>query len=153
MADSKQEVSLTEPPDGPLYEGAQKSGKASRPGNTVLERGSQNATRASGETEKRHGSGIAYLTDGFKLYEGEWKENLRDGRGTYFWPDGDRYEGEWKEGLCHGKGTLYRPDGSLTYDGEWAGGYREGYGTAYRPKGDVLFEGQWKNGYSVKKKK
>ena len=30
------------------------------------------------------------------VYEGEWKADKYEGRGTYRYKDGDVYEGEWK---------------------------------------------------------
>lgn len=29
------------------------------------------------------------------VYIGEWKNGLRDGKGTQIWPDGSKYEGDW----------------------------------------------------------
>jgi hypothetical protein len=31
-------------------------------------------------------------------YEGEWRDNLKDGRGVYYFPKGGTYEGEWSRG-------------------------------------------------------
>ena len=31
-------------------------------------------------------------------YEGEWKNDEREGKGIYYLNNGDRYEGEWKNG-------------------------------------------------------
>ena len=30
-------------------------------------------------------------------YEGEWKNNLMQGKGVYTWNDGSKYEGEFNE--------------------------------------------------------
>lgn len=30
-------------------------------------------------------------------YEGEWKNEMRDGQGVHIWVDSSKYEGEWKE--------------------------------------------------------
>lgn len=31
-------------------------------------------------------------------YEGNFKENRRNGQGVYKWPNGDIYDGAWQEG-------------------------------------------------------
>ena len=138
---SRGEQELTEPPDGPLYEGETRDGQPHGRGTLFW---SEGCKRYEGEWQngRRHGRGSAFLSDGFKVYEGEWRDNLKHGRGTYTWPDGDRHEGEWQAGRYHGQGTLYRPDGTVTYEGEWRDGARNGRGTAYRPNGTVLFEGE-----------
>ena len=41
------------------------------------------------------------------VYEGEWKDNKRNGHGTYKWSNGDVYEGEWKNNQPNGKGTFH----------------------------------------------
>jgi len=39
------------------------------------------------------------------VYEGEWKADLRHGRGTGRFANGDVYEGEFKADMRHGRGT------------------------------------------------
>ena len=39
-------------------------------------------------------------------YEGELKDNKRQGKGMHIWPNGDKYEGEWNEGKKEGKGKF-----------------------------------------------
>ena len=39
------------------------------------------------------------------VYDGDWKDNQRDGYGTYKWNVGDSYEGEWKDNKFNGQGT------------------------------------------------
>ena len=56
-------------------------------------------------------------------YIGEFKENMRNGFGQYFLPDGSIYNGMWREGMMNGKGIFTWPDKS-TYDGEWKDGKR-----------------------------
>jgi len=41
------------------------------------------------------------------MYVGEWKNNLKEGEGTYFYNDGTIYEGSWKKDMKSGKGTLH----------------------------------------------
>ena len=44
-------------------------------------------------------------------YEGEWKNDLKDGKGIHYFPNGERYEGEFKNGNAEGKGIYYYKDG------------------------------------------
>ena len=36
---------------------------------------------------------------------GDWNENVREGHGTYTYPNNDTYEGEWKNRQRQGKGV------------------------------------------------
>ena len=50
-------------------------------------------------------------------YEGEIRNGLAHGQGTYTLPSGRKYVGEWEDGKIYGHGTLYFADGSV-YIGE-----------------------------------
>jgi len=58
-----------------------------------------------------HGKGIAI---GIDTYKGKFSKGLPNGRGSYFWANGDIYKGVWKNGMRNGEGTLslsiYRND-------------------------------------------
>jgi hypothetical protein len=56
------------------------------------------------------------------IYEGEWKNDVRHGKGVYMYPDGT--EGEWKDDVWNGKGLLRQADGTIIYKGEWKDGVR-----------------------------
>jgi hypothetical protein len=62
-----------------------------------------------------------------KLYTGEWKNGVKYGHGTYFYPDGSVYEGSWQEDVRQGWGRQLYPDGSV-YEGEWHHETRHGQG-------------------------
>ena len=55
---------------------------------------------------------LIYFTDKY-VYEGEWKNNERNGRGKQQWKDGSIYEGYWKENLAQGYGRLIHADGDV----------------------------------------
>ena len=56
-------------------------------------------------------------------YEGDWKDGMLHGKGTYTWAVGHKYVGGWKNGKMHGKGTFTNASGSK-YVGEfWYGEY------------------------------
>ena len=50
-----------------------------------------------------------YWINGDK-YEGDWKNDLKDGKGIIYWIDGGRYESDYKNGLYEGKGIYYYKD-------------------------------------------
>jgi hypothetical protein len=39
-------------------------------------------------------------------YEGSWKNDRKEGKGTFVWNDGCKYEGDWKNDVRDGKGTF-----------------------------------------------
>lgn len=57
------------------------------------------------------------LPDG-AIYRGQWKNNMKHGKGVQIWPDGAKYEGEWKWDKANGKGKFTHAEGDI-YDGEW----------------------------------
>lgn len=50
------------------------------------------------------------------VYDGEWKDGKKHGRGAMTFGNGDKYDGEWKRGKEHG-GVWTSVEGD-TYDGE-----------------------------------
>ena len=41
-------------------------------------------------------------------YNGDWNDNLFNGKGIQLTPDGRKYEGKLKDGKRHGKGTYWK---------------------------------------------
>ena len=39
-------------------------------------------------------------------YDGDWKNDMQEGKGTYLYASGTHYEGEWRNGVMEGKGTM-----------------------------------------------
>ena len=76
--------------------------------------------------------------NGYK-YVGEWKNGMRDGKGTETFADGYKYVGELKYNKRNGQGTETYPDG-WTYTGEFKDDKRNGQGTA------TLVNGKKKSG-------
>ena len=68
----------------------------------------------------RNGKGILYYNknDNRDRYEGEWKNDKREGKGICYFKNGDRYEGEWKNDKMEGKGIFYFNNGNR-YEGQW----------------------------------
>ena len=92
--------------------------------------------------ELREGKGVYYFNNGDK-YEGEWKKNNVDGKGIYYYDTGDIYKGEWKNNTEDGKGIYYYKNGDI-FKGNYKNGKREGKGIFYYYEGNK-FEGEWKN--------
>ena len=92
---------------------------------------------------KKHGRGTYTWPSGDR-YEGEYRDGKHHGRGTYTWPSGDRYEGEYRDGKQHGRGTKTWRSGSR-YEGEYRDGKRHGRGTYTWPSGD-RYEGEYRDG-------
>lgn len=64
-------------------------------------------------------------------YDGDFKDNLRCGRGVQTWPGGS-YDGDWLNDRKHGRGVLRTDDGFL-YDGGWVDDLPEGRGICIHP--------------------
>ena len=91
----------------------------------------------------RNGYGIYYLPDG-SIYNGMWNQGVPSGRGVFTWPDSSLYDGDWKDGKRHGQGLLKTSDGFI-YDGMWANNAMDGRGAAIYPNGQK-YEGVFSNG-------
>lgn len=76
---------------------------------------------------KVSGKARAEYENGKNVYEGEWKDNRRDGKGQWTYPDGGKYIGQLLEDTRSYQGTYIWPNGSK-YIGEWWFNYRTGYG-------------------------
>lgn len=94
------------------------------------------------KNSKANGGGIGIWTASGSIYRGEWKDNLRHGRGIFEWADGVRYEGEFNNDIREGEGIYYWLSGER-YEGEWKDRKRNGFGILYDPDGNIQFEGQW----------
>ncbi len=67
------------------------------------------------------GKGKQYYTKGEvagTIYKGQFKNNLKNGKGTMKYYDGSFYSGEWKDDEYHAKGTLKEIDGQI-FKGKW----------------------------------
>ena len=46
--------------------------------------------------------------DGCK-YDGDWKDDVRHGKGVFEYTNGDKYDGDWADDIQHGKRYLFFP--------------------------------------------
>jgi len=90
---------------------------------------------------KKDGVGIKYFHADKSIYFGEWKDNMKDGQGTYTWEDKTRYEGGWKQDKYHGYGIKTWSDGDR-YAGGWKEDKKHGLGTYQWSNGD-MYDGCW----------
>lgn len=51
-----------------------------------------------------------------------------NGYGEFYWPDGSFYKGEYKNNMKHGKGILKDKKG-IIYEGDFSNGDKHGFGT------------------------
>jgi hypothetical protein len=108
----------------------------------------------AGEMKKRvpHGKGVMIYNrdnpEGWKTYEGDFKEGIREGNGKMTYRNGDYYEGEFKNWVRDGYGEFHYSNGSI-YKGQWRYNVRHGRGKLINKKGDVINEGNWKKNVFV----
>lgn len=76
-------------------------------------------------------------------YEGEFKDNLFEGNGTYTWGTQKKYVGEWKKGMMDGEGVFTWKDGRV-YRGSFKEDKKDGYGELEWSDGR-LWKGTWKD--------
>ncbi|XP_075969883.1 MORN repeat-containing protein 3-like [Anticarsia gemmatalis] len=91
----------------------------------------------------KNGLHHSIFTSRFDKYVGDWKKDLKEGKGAFFTIGGKLYEGDWYKGFRHGFGTLSHRlwNGTywLEYRGQWVRGKYEGIGWRYYENGDVYF--------------
>ena len=57
-----------------------------------------------------------------KVYDGDWRDDLQNGFGTIYFPNGDMYEGHWKGGKKHGDGEFHFQSRGQILKGTWSEG-------------------------------
>jgi hypothetical protein len=75
-----------------------------------------------------------------------------EGKGKYQDSIGNVYEGDWKSNMRNGKGILYYANGDV-FEGEWIGNMKFGIGVLKDSKGNVKFNGVWKSNKEFPKNK
>ena len=56
------------------------------------------------------------------MYEGQWRQGKKHGKGKLTWPDGKNYEGRFVDDKPHGLGTFVDPQHDNTETGVWKNG-------------------------------
>lgn len=82
------------------------------------------------------------------IYQGEWKNNMRNGLGNEYGSNGLLlYKGDWMNDMRNGYGNEYGSNGLIIYKGEWENDMRHGLGNEYNDKGIIIYRGYWKNDF------
>jgi hypothetical protein len=137
--------------NGDMYSGDWKNGKADgagrlhfyENGGNIIQGGEWKNGKLNGKgAEMYNGKGVK-MYEGYE-YEGEWKENHKEGQGTISYVNGVKYKGEWKKDKPNGQGTMIYENGNK-YEGELRNGKPNGQGTMTYKNGSK-YEGEWKEG-------
>ena len=93
----------------------------------------------------RDGYGVFYCSNKQKRtnyeYHGQWKQNLREGRGHCYYYNEDLYVGQWKADKRHGFGELFNRKQDR-YQGQWKNDMKDGKGTLTSQNGSS-YKGKW----------
>ena len=98
-----------------------------------------------------HGIGIENSVEGGYCYEGEFKNNKKEGLGTIIWKDGCKYEGEFKNNQMEGYGMIEFP-GKNYYQGHVKDGRMEGFGEFFwadKRKYIGYYKNDKRNGFGI----
>ena len=98
--------------------------------------------------DKRNGQGTYTWGDSSQWkgdkYVGQWKDGKKNGQGTYTFANGNKYLGQWKDGKKNGQGTFTWADGRK-YVGQWKDDKYDGFGTFYLANGSIYQQGLWRD--------
>jgi hypothetical protein len=83
------------------------------------------------------------------VYQGNIKDNKRNGYGVMKWKDGDIYMGNWNDDNMNGEGkiTYNRIFCLASYEGTFVNNMKHGYGVGIFVNGNT-YEGNWTNDYN-----
>ena len=91
---------------------------------------------------KRNGQGTYTFADGTK-FSGEYKDDMLNGKGTATFAGGNKFIGEFKDGIYNGQGTFTFANGDK-YVGEFKVAKRNGQGSLTFADG-TRYIGEWKD--------
>jgi len=98
-------------------------------------------TLKSSKSSKRRSSKSSAL---HKQYEGEWRNDVKHGKGTFYYLNGDRLEGMFADNLRSGYGIMYYANGDK-YEGDWKFDRKNGFGIYLDSKAQTIYTGFWMN--------
>jgi len=91
-----------------------------------------------------NGFGTIYKLQINKLYEGEFFNGLKHGKGYLSMDNGSFYDGNFQNDLFHGRGLFYTKD--FKYEGEFKFGEFDGLGIKTDFNKAQAYEGEWEKG-------
>ncbi len=104
-------------------------------------------------------SDFNHLGENWVKFSGDYKQGVRNGKGTLYLTNGERVDGSWSNGKLHGEAVVFKANGravqgrwegncrkSMSYEGHLKGGKREGDGVEFGKGGLVLYSGDWVTG-------
>lgn len=133
--------------DGPFYKGSFKEGKRDGQG-TMKDKSSKTVLTGNWEKDFPQGRVMAMILSDGRVYSGDVRNGQRQGMGELYVHGVALYEGLWMNDLPNGRGALYAPDGD--YEGEFKAGKRHGKGrfefkSNPLPNGKPrVYEGDWR---------
>ena len=74
------------------------------------------------------GGGLRCINNGVLLYDGEFKNEIIHGIGTFIDQNGSTFKGHFRDGLLYGIGSFISSDGE-SYKGDYKSGLKDGIGT------------------------
>jgi hypothetical protein len=119
------------------YYGAVKNGMPNGRGTIVM------LYDSTDKAEDRPKLPLDERTNGELIYEGAFKDGLREGEGKLYKDNTLIYEGAFVRGLREGKGKAY--ENNTVYEGPFVQDKREGAGKIYDAYRTLIFEGEFKN--------
>ncbi|KEG01873.1 hypothetical protein YYE_03392 [Plasmodium vinckei vinckei] len=103
------------------------------PFNEIFEYADGNIYIGETENKKRHGYGFYIYEDIKAIYQGQWKENSKNGYGILYNKNDVIYSGEWLNNISHGFGCSYKK--KKIYFGCYKYGLMNGVGIVKKNKG------------------
>ena len=95
------------------------------------------------ETKEKHGRGLWVYSDR-SLFEGFFKNGMRNGMGRMIYANGDTYQGEYRDDMYHGYGTFISKSGK-SCKGYWE--FNKLHSKGYECiKGQYWYRGKYKKG-------
>lgn len=131
-----------EPQERVRWSGGCRDGFASGPGVTEWIEHGLVTERTEGVRVAGHlqGKGVQTLANGDR-FEGAWKDDRKEGHGSYVAADGRTYVGDFKQDQFDGQGVMTDGRGAR-YEGAWKAGRRNGQGS-YTGADGTRFTGVW----------
>ena len=139
---SKGKLPLHDYPNGDTFRGCLDAAGHRQGFGRYTEHCSRSQYEGQWKDNLRYGKGV--LIAGNIKYCGDFVHDRREGEGTLISNDASSYRGQFKDGLFHGHGTLCNDDGSV-YDGEWANGKKHGVGKFLFPD-KAVYSGEFRKG-------